>query len=89
MRVKGSRGHGRPKKQWSDTINADLRWLDLDRSDVSDGVRWKSLVELGVRQKQGEQYTIQQNGMYYCTCVSMVIQFIGLNVTFCFGCQEC
>ena len=51
MRVEGSRGRGRPKQRWSDTINADLRWLDLDRSDASDRVRWKSLVELGVRQK--------------------------------------
>ena len=32
-------------------MNADLRWLDLDRNDLSDRVRWKSLVELEVRQK--------------------------------------
>lgn len=51
MRVEGSRGRGRPKQRWCDTINADLRWLDLDRDDTSDRARWKSLVELGVRQK--------------------------------------
>ena len=32
-------------------MNADLRWLDLDRNDLSDRVRWKSLVEVEVRQK--------------------------------------
>ena len=43
MRVEGSRGHGRPKQRWSDTINADLRWLDLERGDTSDRIRWRSM----------------------------------------------
>ena len=51
MKVEGSRGRGRPKQRWSDTINADLRWLGLERGDTSDRIRWRSLVELGVRQK--------------------------------------
>ena len=55
MRLEGSRGRGRPKQRWNDTINADLRWLDLDRSDESDRVRRKSLVELGVRRKPATQ----------------------------------
>ena len=62
MRVEGSRGRGRPKQRWSDTINADLRWLDLDRSDASDRVRWKSLVELGVRQKPATRSNMAVNG---------------------------
>ena len=43
MRVEGSTGLGWPKQWWSDTMNADIRWLDLDdRNDLSDRVRWKS-----------------------------------------------
>ena len=47
MEIDGNRPRGRPKQRWSDTINADLRWLDLDSSDVEDRSRWRSLVELG------------------------------------------
>ena len=38
---------------WRDTIYADLRWLDFDRSDTSDQVRWTSLVELRVEHGGG------------------------------------
>jgi exonuclease III len=51
MRIEGSRGRGRPKQRWLDTVKNDLRWLDLDPDDTSDRMRWRSLVELGVRQK--------------------------------------
>ena len=51
MRVDGSTRVGWPKQWWSDTLNADIRWLDLDRNDLSDRVRWNSLVEVEVRQK--------------------------------------
>ena len=51
MEIDGNRPRGRPKQRWSDTINADLRWLDLDSSDVEDRSRWRSLVELGIKQK--------------------------------------
>ena len=51
MEIDGNRPRGRPKQRWSDTINADLRWLDLDSSDVEDQSRWRSLVELGIKQK--------------------------------------
>ena len=51
MRVEGSTGLGWPKQRWSDAMNADLRRLDLERNDLNDRVRWKSFVELEVRQK--------------------------------------
>jgi len=38
-------------KRWCDTINSDLRWLDLDGAGAEDGVRWRCLVELGIKQK--------------------------------------
>ena len=46
MRAERSTGLGWPKRS-----GVTLRWLDLDRNDLSDRVRWKSLVELEVRQK--------------------------------------
>jgi len=55
MRVEGSRGCVQLKQQWSDTIKADLYWLDVEQGNISDRVRWKSLVELGVRQKPATQ----------------------------------
>ena len=51
MAQEGSRPRGHPKQRWSDTINVDLRWLDLDGNDAEDRVRWRSLIELGVKQK--------------------------------------
>lgn len=44
MRAEGSKGRGRAKQRWSDTVNGDLCWLDLGQSDTSDRVRWNSLV---------------------------------------------
>ena len=41
MRVEESTGLGWPKQVWSDTMNADIRWLDLNKNDLSDRVRWK------------------------------------------------
>jgi len=49
--VEGVLPRGRPKQRWCDTINSDLRWLDLDRADAENLVRWRCLVELGIKQK--------------------------------------
>ena len=51
MTVGGNRSRGRPKQRWNDTVNADLRWLDLEREDTEDRSRWRSLVELRISQK--------------------------------------
>ena len=51
MKIDGSRGRGRPKQRWYDTVKADLRELNLGREDTENRARWKGLVELGVRQK--------------------------------------
>ena len=51
MTVEGVLPRGRPKQRWCDTVNSDLRWLDLDGSDAQDRMRWRSLVELGIKQK--------------------------------------
>ena len=34
MTVEGVRPRGRPKQRWSDTVNSDLRLIDLDGSDA-------------------------------------------------------
>ena len=47
--VEGVRPRGRPKQRWCDMINSDLRWLDLDGADTEDRVRWRCLVELGMK----------------------------------------
>jgi len=44
MAIEGCRRTGRPKQRWRDTINADLRWLDLGKEDVKDRERWRGLV---------------------------------------------
>jgi len=36
MTVKGVRPRGRPKQRLCDTINSDLRWLDLNDADAED-----------------------------------------------------
>ena len=47
----------------SDTIRADLRWLDLDRSDANDRVRWKNPPpdqDMSAKSEQGEHSFILQ-----------------------------
>jgi len=51
LNVGGQRGRGRPKHRWNDTIEADMRVCGLKREDTQDRGRWKSLVELAIRQK--------------------------------------
>lgn len=36
VRVEKGGGHGRFKQRWHDTVSTDLRWLDLDESDMND-----------------------------------------------------
>ena len=51
MHMYGARARGRPKQRWSDTVRADLRWLGLEREDTENRIRWRSLVDMMIRQK--------------------------------------
>lgn len=53
MLQRESRKRRRPKQRWSDTIDADLKRLGLNRSDTA--YRIRGLAELGVRQKPAER----------------------------------
>jgi hypothetical protein len=51
IKVDGARTRGRPKHRWKDTINADMKMWKLDTDDTKDRTRWRSLIELGAKQK--------------------------------------
>ena len=50
MRVEGKRNQGRPKHRWKDTIKKDLQSCSLSEDDAQDRIRWRGLIELGLRQ---------------------------------------
>lgn len=50
LRVEGRRSRGRPKHRWKDTIKKDLQSCSLNEEDAQDRIRWRSLIELGLRQ---------------------------------------
>jgi len=50
MKVAGKRNRGRPKQRWHDTIRKNLQSCSLNEEDLQDRVRWRSLIELGLRQ---------------------------------------
>jgi len=50
LKIAEKRNRGRPKHQWHDTIRKDLQSCSLNKEDAQDSVRWRSLIELGLRQ---------------------------------------
>ena len=50
LKVRGKRKRGRPKHRWKDTIKKDMSLCNLQEGDADDRVRWRSLIELGLRQ---------------------------------------
>ena len=38
IRIDGKRPQEHHKQRWCNTINSDLRWLDLDRIDTDDSL---------------------------------------------------
>lgn len=51
MKVKAKKKRGRPTHRWIDTFGTDLRWSELAEEDTDGWVRWKCLIEMGIRQK--------------------------------------
>lgn len=51
LRINGRKGRGIPKQKWEDTINADIRWLELEDEDPKDRLRWRNLVEWKIGKK--------------------------------------
>jgi len=50
LKCAGKRNRGCPKHRWHDTIRKDLQFCSLNKEDVQDRVRWRSLIELDLRQ---------------------------------------
>ena len=50
MQVEGKRRRGRPKHRWADTIKKDLRSSGHAEEDALHRARWRSMIELGLRQ---------------------------------------
>ena len=44
MEVNGTRGRGRPKRRWMDSVKADLREKGLVGDEYEDRVEWRRLV---------------------------------------------
>ena len=51
-KVDEKRRTGRPKPQWRDTINADMKMWGSKANDTEDRDRWRSLIESSAKQKQ-------------------------------------
>ena len=49
-RVEGGRNRGPLKHRWIYAIRKDLQSCSLSEEDAQDRIRWRSLVELGLRQ---------------------------------------
>ena len=45
MQIDGKRGHGRPRKTWSECVREDLDAFKLKPSDAQDRVGWRSSVK--------------------------------------------
>jgi len=50
IKVVGKRNWGRPKHRWHDTTRKDLQSCSLNEEDAQNRVRWRSLINLGLRQ---------------------------------------
>jgi len=50
MKVKQKENQGCPKHRLQDTIKKDLQSCSLNEEDAQDRVRWRSVIELSLRQ---------------------------------------